>query len=120
MTYALIGIGLAAGVLSGLFGVGGGIILVPSMIFFLGFAPLAASGTSLVAMLLPVGALGVWQYYQAGKIGNEHLYFGLWIALGMFVGAFLGGKLAIVLPIEIMKKLFSGLLVVAAWKLWSS
>ena len=119
MNWMGIGIGLLAGVCSGLFGIGGGIVLVPSLIFFLKYPQHTANGTSLVAMLLPVGLLGVWQYYSAGKIGGEQLRLGVWIAIGMFAGAFLGAKLAVALPVQRMQRLFAGLLVVAAYRLWS-
>jgi hypothetical protein len=118
MTLLLMASGVVAGLFSGLFGIGGGIILVPSLVYFLGFNPKAASGTSLTAMLLPVGALGVYQYYRSGVIGPDQLRFGLWIALGMFVGAFGGAKLAIALPIHWLQKGFSVLLVFAAVRLW--
>lgn len=93
-------------------------MLVPSLIFFMKFEPQAAIGTSLTAMLLPVGALGVWQYYQAGKITLEHLKSGGLIAAGLFVGAWLGAKIAVNLPIQALQKGFSLLLVVAAIRLW--
>ena len=118
LVIALLGLGLFAGICSGLFGIGGGIIIVPSLMFFLRFNQATASGTSLVAMLLPVGLLGVWQYYAAGKIGMEHLRFGAWIALGMFVGAYFGGKLSVFLPVQWMQRLFSVLLVFAAYRLF--
>ncbi|MEO6220410.1 MAG: TSUP family transporter, partial [Ginsengibacter sp.] len=59
-------IGLAAGILGGLVGVGGGIIIVPALIYFLSFSQKEAQGTSLGILLLPIGILGVWQYYKAG------------------------------------------------------
>ncbi|NDG83994.1 MAG: sulfite exporter TauE/SafE family protein [Proteobacteria bacterium] len=117
-SFALLGLGLFAGICSGLFGIGGGIVIVPGLVFLLGFQQATASGTSLVAMLLPVGALGVWQYFVAGKIGADHLKFGAWIALGMFIGAYFGGKLASQLPVQWMQRLFSGLLVFAAFRLF--
>lgn len=119
MVYGLIGLGVLAGFCSGMFGIGGGIVLVPGLVFILGFSQHTASGTSLVALLLPVGALGVWQYYVAGKIGPEQIRYGFWIALGMFAGAFLGAKLAVNLPGIWMQRLFSGLLLVAAARLFS-
>ena len=61
-------IGLAAGILGGLVGVGGGIIIVPSLIYFLGFTQKEAQGTSLGILLLPVGILGVLQFYKAGYV----------------------------------------------------
>ena len=118
MTIALVALGVFAGICSGLFGIGGGIVIVPSLVFLMRFPQSTASGTSLVAMLLPVGVLGVWQYYSAGKISFEHLRFGAWIALGMFFGAYFGGKLAGILPVQWLQRLFSILLVFAAYRLF--
>jgi uncharacterized membrane protein YfcA len=119
MTYAMLILGgVLAGVASGLFGIGGGIILVPYMALVLGFSQSAASATSLVALLFPVGILGVWQYYQAGKIDNTHLQYGAVIALTMFLGVWLGAKLAISIEPKILQKLFAALLVVVAARLW--
>jgi len=118
MTWLLLmAIGVFAGMCSGLFGIGGGIVLVPSLVFFMKFSPHAANGTSLSAMLLPVGALGVWQYYQAGKIGLENLKFGAWIALGMFCGAFFGARIAVALQSQWLQRIFAGLLIFAAGRL---
>jgi uncharacterized membrane protein YfcA len=72
-------LGIAAGVLSGLFGIGGGIVMVPSLIVLFGMNILDANATSLAAMLLPVGILGVWAYYKAGLINIRE---SLWISLG--------------------------------------
>ena len=114
----MIGIGLLAGVLSGLFGIGGGIVLVPSLIFLFQFSPHSANGTSLSAMLLPVGILGVWQYFSAGKIGPEHLRFGGWIAVGMFFGAYFGSRIAVGLDLRWLQRLFACLLIIAAFRLF--
>ena len=96
-------LGLAAGILSGLFGIGGGIVMVPALIVFFGMDILDANATSLTAMLLPVGALGVWAYYKAGKINiRESLY----IALGLFLGSFVGGEIAINISEGLLAKLY--------------
>lgn len=85
-------LGIAAGILSGLFGIGGGIVMVPSLIVFFGMDILDANATSLAAMLLPVGILGVIAYYKAGLI---HVRDSLLIAAGLFIGSFGGGELAV-------------------------
>jgi uncharacterized membrane protein YfcA len=118
MSPLLILLGTLAGILSGLFGIGGGIVLVPALVFFMKFEPQAAIGTSLTAMLLPVGALGVWQYYQTGKITLDHLKAGGMIAAGLFIGAWLGARLAVSLPITALQRGFAILLVFAAIRLW--
>ncbi len=105
-------IGIAAGVLSGLFGIGGGIVIVPALVLLLGMPQHMATGTSLVALLLPVGVLGVYNYYKNGNINSENIQFGLIIAAGLFIGAYFGSKIAIGLSRETLQKMFAGLLFV--------
>lgn len=105
-------LGLLAGVLSGLMGIGGGIVLVPAMVFAFKQPMHTAIGTSLVALMLPLGAaMGAYQYFHAGKIGMEHLKFGILIALGLFVGAYLGSKLGLYLPEKTLKIIFGVFLI---------
>lgn len=111
--------GLAAGLLSGMFGVGGGVIIVPALVFFFGMSQQTASATSLMALLLPVGLLGVYEYYQSGKITTEHIWFGLVIALGLFAGAFFGARLAIELSSDLLRRMFAVFLVLVAIRLWN-
>jgi uncharacterized membrane protein YfcA len=106
--------GLVAGVASGMFGIGGGIIIIPVLVLIFKMDQQSASGTSLVALLLPVGAFAVWNYWQAGKIGPDHLTAGLWLGFGILIGAIFGSKLAIGLSSETLRKLFAGFMVVAA------
>lgn len=113
-------VGVLTGICSGFFGVGGGIVLVPILIFFFGYGQALASGTSLVSMLLPVGALGVWQYYKAGKIDTAQIQLGLLIATGIFLGTYLGAKVAVNLNETLLRKGFALLMVIAAAKLWFS
>ena len=115
MQWIFIVIGLAAGVLSGLFGIGGGILIVPSLIFFAKMQPQLATGTSLAALLLPVGALGAFEYY---KKGNLNFGAGLWVALGLFFGAWVGAKLAQELSPVQLRRAFSVFLVLVAGKMW--
>lgn len=111
-------IGLCAGVSSGLFGIGGGVIIVPLLIYLFKFQPQTATATSLVALLLPVGILGIINYYRAGFIQMENVKLGLVIATVMFFGTFLGSKLAINLPTHTLTRLFSAFLVLVAVRLW--
>jgi uncharacterized membrane protein YfcA len=117
-TLTAIGIGAIAGICSGLFGIGGGIVIVPLLIFVLGYQQQNATATSLAALLLPVGALGVWEYYKAGKLSPEHFKVGLLIALGLFIGAYIGSKIAINLPETLLRRMFACFLVVIAMRLW--
>ena len=108
-------IGLGAGVLSGLFGIGGGIVIVPALLYFARFQPHMATGTSLGALLLPVGALGAWQYWRAG---NLEWRASMLIAAGLFIGAFFGARIAQDLPAPVLRKAFAVFLVVVAVQLW--
>jgi len=110
----LILIGVAAGMLGGMVGVGGGIIIVPALIFFLGFSQKMAQGTSLGILLLPVGLLGVMQYYKQGQVDLRVV--GI-ISLAFFVGSFYGSRIALALPQETVKKIFAILMLVVAIKM---
>jgi uncharacterized membrane protein YfcA len=110
----LIVIGLAAGMLSGLVGVGGGIIVVPTLVFFLGFTQHQAQGTSLGLLLLPVGILAVWNYYQKGYIDVKVV--GI-MAVAFVLGGWLGSKLALSISEEAVKKVFAIILFYTAFKM---
>jgi uncharacterized membrane protein YfcA len=116
MIFIFVGIGLVAGVLSGLFGIGGGIVIVP-MLVLTGLPMLSATGTSLGALLLPVGALGAWTYYKNGHLDVRAA---LLVAAGLTVGAFFGARLAQVLSPVMMKRGFAMLLVIVAARMWFS
>ncbi|HEU4748454.1 MAG TPA: sulfite exporter TauE/SafE family protein [Gemmatimonadaceae bacterium] len=110
-----IAIGLAAGVLAGLFGIGGGIVIGPALILLRGFSPQLAVGTSLGALLLPVGALGAWEYYRRG---NLNVTAALWIALGLLLGAWVGARLAQTMSGPALQKSFAVFLVLIAIRVW--
>ncbi|RZL15421.1 MAG: sulfite exporter TauE/SafE family protein [Pedobacter sp.] len=97
-------VGLAAGMLSGMVGVGGGIIIVPCLVYFLGFSQKLAQGTSLGLLLLPVGILGVMQFYKAGNVDVKVV---LIIAAAFIVGSYFGSKWALSLPQDSLKKIFA-------------
>lgn len=107
-------VGIAAGMLSGLVGVGGGIIIVPALIYFVGFSQKTAQGTSLALILLPVGILGALQYYKQGHIDFKVVGF---LALGFIAGSFFGSKIALSLPQDTIKKIFAVLLIIVAIKM---
>src|SRR6476660_1064841 len=88
-------IGLAAGILSGLVGVGGGIIVVPALVFALGFTQQQAQGTSLGLLLLPIGIFAVINYYKQGYI---HIRVVVIMSIAFIIGAYLGSKFALTLP----------------------
>ena len=110
----LIVIGLAAGGLSGLVGVGGGIIMVPFLVLFLGFSQQQAQGTSLAVLVVPVTALAVFNYYQAGFINWKYA---MVIALFFVIGGYFSSKFAVGLDQKTLKRIFSIVLLVIAGKM---
>lgn len=88
---AFVFLGIITGILAGFFGVGGGVIMVPALVFFFAFSQHQAQGISLTAMLLPVGILGAYAYYKANPFPIKPA---LWIALGILLGAYVGSLLA--------------------------
>jgi hypothetical protein len=111
-----IAIGLVAGLLAGMFGIGGGIVIGPALILLAKFAPQTATGTSLGALLLPVGALGAWEYYHRGHV---NITASLWIALGLFLGAWFGARIAMSLSGPQLQKAFAIFLVLMAIRVWT-
>lgn len=113
----LVGVFAAAcvvGVMAGLFGVGGGVLLVPLLVLLLGFEQHHAQGTSLVALVPPTGALAFLAYYKAGQV---NVPFGLLLMPGMFLGALAGSRLAQRLAPRRMQRVFAGLVfLLGAWQ----
>ena len=107
-------IGLCAGVLSGMVGVGGGLIIVPALVFFLGMSQHSAQGTSLGLLLLPAGILAVMNYYRAGNIDLKVV--GL-LAVGFLAGGYFGSKWSLALPQDIVRKIFAIFLFYTAFKM---
>lgn len=107
-------IGLAAGIMGGLVGIGGGIVIVPALIYFLSFTQKEAQGTSLGILLLPIGILGVWQYYKAGYVDMRIVWL---VASGFLIGSYFGSKIALSLPQETVKKIFAILMIAVALKM---
>jgi len=114
--FLLIAIGLVAGVMSGMFGIGGGAIIVPALIIFLGFSQKEANGTSLVALLLPVGILAVLAYYKEGKLRWKAA--GM-VALGLTGGAWFGAATAIDMNPFLLERLYGAFLLYMAWRYMS-
>jgi uncharacterized membrane protein YfcA len=110
----LLCIGLAAGCLSGLVGVGGGIIIVPALVYFLSFNQQMAQGTSLSILLLPTGIFAVMNYYQKGYVDWK---VALIIASSFLLGGFIGSKVAISLDQNVVKKIFAAFMVLMGLKM---
>jgi len=114
-TIILLLIGLIAGILGGLVGIGGGIIIVPALVYFLGFSQLQAQGSSLAMILFPVGILAVIQYYKGGYVDFKVVAI---MAIGFFLGSFFGSKVSInVLSQDTVKKIFACLMMFMSIKM---
>lgn len=114
LVLTLLVIGLLAGFLSGLIGVGGGIIMVPLFVLFLGFTQHQAQGLSLAVLLPPVTFLAVYNYYQAGAIDWRYA---LIVSSIFIVGGFIGSKVALSIDQQTLKKVFGGILMLISLKL---
>ncbi len=107
-------LGLITGIFSGLVGIGGAIIIIPTLVIFFGLEQRMAQGTTLVLMVPPIGLLAAWTYYKAGFVD---LKIASLICLGFFLGGLLGAKFAIHIPDNILRKAFGFLLLAASLKM---
>ena len=112
--FLYIGIGLVAGIASGLVGIGGGVLITPALVLIVGLTQQQAQGTTLALMVPPIGLLAAWEYYQKGLVDLKIA--GL-ICLGFFVGGLLGAKVATGLPNSVLEKLFGVTLVAIGLKM---
>jgi uncharacterized membrane protein YfcA len=104
MTWQVLLLGFVVGVISGIIGIGGGVILIPGLIWMLGMSQRKAQGTSLAALLLPVGIFAFWAYYREG---NADLRVGLLVAAGFAVGGLFGGFGAQYVPELWLRRIFA-------------
>ena len=114
MLLILIAIGILTGAMAGMLGIGGAIILIPALIFFLGFSQQAAQGTSLAVMLPPIGIIAAYNYYKEGQV---NIKFAMILAVAFLIGSYFGSKLALNLPQPLLKKIFGVLLLLVAAKM---
>lgn len=106
-------LGLIAGLFAGFFGLGGGIVLIPLLVYLFDMTQKEAQGTSLLAMIPPVGLLAAIQYLNSGAISiKPHLIFALFISLGMLLGGLFGAKLVVYIKPTLLRQLFGCLVVV--------
>jgi uncharacterized protein len=99
----VLALGLAAGILGGFIGVGGGVLIVPVLVLALGFDQHLAVGTSLGALLPPVGILGAYEYYRRGHL---NVTYALLLGLGLLIGAYIGAVYAVKLPASTLRRIF--------------
>lgn len=114
MLIIVIIIGIITGITAGMLGVGGAIIMVPALIFFLGFSQHMAQGTSLAVMLPPIGFVAAYNYWKAGHVD---LRIALILAVTFIIGSYFGSKFAINIPQHILKKIFGLVLLMVALRM---
>jgi len=112
-TLILLAVGFVAGILSGLVGIGGGIIVIPALIILLGFSQQQAQGTSLAFLLLPIGIFAVINYYKAGFVDVKAA--GI-MCITFIIGSWLSSSFAVHMPQDILKKVFGVFLILVAVK----
>jgi uncharacterized protein len=114
MLLLLLGIGILTGIMAGMLGIGGAIIMIPALVFFMGFSQQTAQGTSLAVMLPPVGILAAFNYYKAGHV---NIKFAIILACTFIIGSYFGSRLALNIPQATLKKIFGVLLLLVAAKM---
>jgi len=107
-------LGLVAGILGGLVGIGGGVIIVPALVFLFGFSQQQAQGTTLALMVPPIGILAAWTYYKMGFV--DLVAAGL-ICVGFVAGSFFGARIATSLPSQQVERLFGVVLFIISMKM---
>ncbi|OHD71878.1 MAG: permease [Spirochaetes bacterium RBG_16_49_21] len=107
-------LGITAGILSGLIGIGGGIIIVPALVFIFGFSQHQAQGTTLALMVPPIGILAAWTYYEQGYVD---LRVAALICAGFLAGGYLGAKLATHVSNTVLERIFGIALLVISLKM---
>jgi uncharacterized membrane protein YfcA len=112
---SLLVLGIGIGIISGLIGLGGGVFLIPTLVYVYGMDQHRAQGTSVATLLLPIGAMAFWKYYAAG---NVDLKIAALVAAGFFVGGYFGAAWAQALPTLVLRRIFAGCLAVIAVKLF--
>ena len=110
----LVIIGLMTGVFGGTFGVGGAVLMIPALVYFLGVDQHTAQGTSLAVMLPPIGLFAAYNYYKAGQV---NIWYAVIIAVSFLIGGYFGSKIALNLPEAMMKKIFGIFLLLIALNL---
>ena len=106
-------VGLSAGVLSGLIGIGGGIIMIPALIIIFGFSQHAAQGTTLAAMVPPIGLMAAYVYYKDGFVNTPAAVF---IVLGFCVGGFVGAEFATHINKTLLERIFGAMMIIIGIK----
>jgi len=107
-------IGAVTGIMAGMLGIGGAIIMIPALVFLMGFNQQMAQGTSLAVMLPPIGIFAAYNYWKAGQ---ANIKFAIILAAAFMIGSYFGSKYALTLPQPVLKKIFGVLLLLVAAKM---
>jgi uncharacterized membrane protein YfcA len=114
IVFIILAIGIFAGIFSGFIGIGGGLIVVPCLVYFLGMSQHGAQGTSLAMMLPPIGAMAVYNYYKAGHVDFKVATI---LCISFIIGSFFGSKIALSLSPAMIKKAFGVLIILLGIKM---
>lgn len=114
MLLLLMAIGIVTGIMAGMLGIGGAIIMIPALVYLLGFSQQMAQGTSLAVMLPPIGIIAAFNYWKAGQV---NIKFAIILAVAFIIGSYFGSKFALNLPQPVLKKIFGVLLLLVAAKM---
>jgi len=119
MTTVLIlaSIGICAGIMSGFIGIGGGVVIVPALVFFMGLTQHEAQGLSITTMLPPIGILAFYSYWQHGAITKTTIGYSAIIAVAFIIGGFIGSKVALKMSPNLIKLLFGVFMLFVAFKM---
>ena len=117
MTWMMLLVGLVVGMVSGVVGIGGGILFVPALLWLTGMSQHRAQGTSLGALLAPVGLLAFWEYYRNGQ---ADLRIAMLLAVGFFVGGYFGAVGAVHIPELWLRRIFAVTLIAVGGRIWFS
>jgi uncharacterized protein len=112
LLYILLGVG--AGILSGVVGIGGGILIVPALVFLFGFSQQQAQGTTLALLVPPIGILAAWTYYQYGFVNIRVAAF---IAIGFILGSLFGARFAVGISNTMLEKIFGVTIILIGLKM---
>ena len=110
----LLSVGLVAGFLSGLIGIGGGVVIVPILVYFLSMDQKAAQGTTLFMFMLPIGFLGVYNYYKAGQIDVKSAMI---MCITFIIGSYYGSKTALTMDTKLVKQVFGAMIILMGIKM---
>lgn len=113
----LLAIGVCAGIMSGFIGIGGGVVMVPALIYFLGLTQHEAQGLSIATMLPPIGILAFYNYYQNGAVTKNSIVLGSIIAVAFIAGGYFGSKLSLKLSPNLVKLIFGCFMLFVAFKM---